>query len=151
MSSTNASANVVNTMGEWFDKFPALPKKWQETLARIAPVLAIIFGILGIIVAIAGLGLLTATSPLSFLGGASTVSSYGTGILATIIYLVASVLLLAAYPGLKAKKYKGWNLLFWSEAVNLIGGIVAMTSLVSVVIGALIGFYLVFQIRSYFK
>src|SRR5258708_6457517 len=119
--STTKSTDIVETMGGWFAKFPPLPKNWCDTLVKIAPILSLIFGILGIIVAISGLGLLTATSPLAFLGGAQSVSSYGTGIFSVLIYLVGSVLLLAAYPGLKAGKHKGWKLLFWSEAVNLVG------------------------------
>ena len=150
MSTTTKSTDVIATMGGWFDKAPSLPKNWRDTLAKIAPILSLIFGILGIIVAIGGLGLLTATSPLAVMGGAQGVSSYGTGIFATLIYLVGSILLLASYPGLKAHKYKGWTLLFWSEAVNLIGGLVSL-AIVSAIIGALIGFYLIFQIRSYYK
>ena len=149
MSTTN-STDIIDTMGQWFDKFPPLPKNWRDTLARIAPLLSLIFGILGIIVAIGGLGLLTTTSPLAFLGGASSVSSYGTGILSVLIYLVGSVLLLASYPGLKAKKHKGWKLLFWSEVANLVGGLVSL-AILSAIVGALIGFYLIFQIRSYYK
>ena len=149
MSTTN-STDIIGTMGQWFDKFPQLPKNWRDTLARIAPILSLIFGILGIIVAISGLGLLTATSPLAFLGGAQSVSSYGTGIISVVIYLVGSILLLAAYPGLKARQYKGWKLLFWSEVANLVGGIVSL-AILSAIIGALIGFYIIFQIRSYYK
>ena len=131
-------------------KFPQLPKNWQDTLARIAPILSLVFGILGIIVAIGGLGLFTVLSPMAMLGGAQAASSYGTGFITTLIYLVGSILLLASYPGLKARKYKGWTLLFWSEAANLIGGLVSL-AIVSAIIGALIGFYLIFQIRSYYK
>jgi hypothetical protein len=150
MSTTTKSGDIIGTMAEWFEKFPPLPKNWRDTLARIAPILSLIFGVLGIIVAIGGLGVLSATSPLAFLGGAQSVSTYGTGILATLIYLVGSILLLASYPGLKARKYKGWTLLFWSEVVNLIGGLVSL-AILSAIIGALIGFYLIFQIRSYYK
>ena len=149
MSTTN-STDVIETMGQWFGKFPPLPKSWRDTLARIAPILSLIFGILGVIVGIGGLGLLTATSPLAFLGGAQTMSSYGTGIISVVIYLVGSILLLASYPGLKAHKVKGWKLLFWSEAVNLVGGIVSL-AILSAIVGALIGFYLIFQIKSYYK
>lgn len=150
MSTTKKSMDVIAMMGEWFEKAPPLPKNWRDTLARIAPILSLIFGILGIIVAISGLGVLTALSPFAVMGGVQGASSYGTGILATLIYLVGSILLLASYPGLKARKYKGWTLLFWSEAVNLIGGLVSL-AIVSAIIGALIGFYLIFQIRSYYK
>lgn len=149
MSTEAKKTDYIATMAEWFDKFPALPKTWRETLVKITPVLALIFGILGILVAISGLGVFTFFSPLAVMGGAG--ASYGTGFISVLIYLVASVLLLAAYPGTRARKYKGWQLLFWSEVVNLVGGIVAMTSLVSVIIGALIAFYILFQIRTYYK
>src|SRR5271155_228785 len=105
MSTNNTNTNdFINTVGDWFAKFPPLPKTWCETLVKITPVLALIFGILGILVAIGGLGIFTVFSPVAFLGGAQEV---GFGFLSALIYLVGSVLLLAAYPGTNAKKYKG--------------------------------------------
>ncbi len=145
--STTKSNDFIDTMAEWFAKFPELPKTWPQTLVKITPMLAIIFGILGILVGISGLGVLTAFSPIAYLGG---VSGYGTGYVSALIYLLASVLLLMAYPGTKARKYSGWKLLFWSEVASLIGGLISM-SIISAIIGALIGFYLLFQIRSYYK
>ena len=145
--STNKSADIIDTMGEWFDKFPAMPKNGREVLVKIAPVISLIFGNLGILVGISGLGILTVFSPFAFLGG---YGGYGTGFVVALIYLVGSALLLMSYPGLKAHKYKGWKLLFWSEVVSLIGGLVSM-AIISAIIGALIGFYLIYQIRSYYK
>ena len=145
--STNKSTDFVDTMGEWFDKFPAIPKNGREVLVKIAPILALIFGILGILVGISGLGILTVFAPFTYLGGGY---GYGRGFISAIIYLVASVLMLMAYPGLSARKYKGWKLLFWSEAANLIAGLLS-AAILSAIIGALIGFYLLFQIRSYYK
>lgn len=147
-TNTNKSNDIIKTMEEWFAKFPAIPKNGRDVLAKIAPWLALIFGILGILVGISGLGIFTMLSPFAYMGGAGAM--YGTGFLSALIYLVGSILLLASYPGLKARKYNGWKLLFWSEAVNLVGGLVSL-AIVSAVIGALIGFYLLFQIRSYYK
>lgn len=146
--STTKTTDIIDTMGQWFAKFPVLPTNIREVLVKITPWLSLIFGILGILVGISGLGVLTFLSPLAMLGG---VSSYGTGIIATIIYLIGSVALLAAYPGTKAKKYAGWQFLFWSEAINLVGGLIGMHGIVSALIGALVGFYLLFQIKSYYK
>ncbi|SRR5260221_4905575 len=145
--STNKSTDFVETMGEWFDKFPAMPKNGRDVLVQIAPILALIFGILGILIGISGLGVLTVLSPLAYLGG---VPGYGTGFVPALIYIVSSVVLLMSYSGLKSHKYNGWKLLFWSEVINLIGGLISMV-FVSAIIGALIGFYLLFQIRSYYK
>src|SRR5215469_12865677 len=116
-TNANKSNDIIETMGEWFAKFPAIPKNGRDILARISPWIALIFGILGILVGISGLGILTVLSPVAYLGGAG--STYGTGFISALIYLVGSILLLASYPGLKARKFNGWKLLFWSEAVNL--------------------------------
>jgi hypothetical protein len=148
--STTKSNDFIDTMGDWFAKFPELPKNGRDTLAKIAPILSLIFGILGILVGISGLGVLAFFSPLAVFGGVTGVANYGTGFITALFYLVASVLMLASYPGLKAKKYKGWKLLFWSEVVYVVGGLISL-SIISTIIGALITFYLLFQIKSYFK
>lgn len=144
------SNEVISTMQQWFEKAPALPKNARETLVRITPILALVFGILGILGSIAGLGLLTALSPFAVFTGAAGMSSYGTGFIAALIWLAASALMLAAVPGLKAHTSNGWNLLFWSEITHFVGSIIAL-SIVSGIISALIVFYLLFQIRSYYK
>ncbi|HVA96715.1 MAG TPA: hypothetical protein VND99_03590 [Candidatus Acidoferrales bacterium] len=145
--STTSSTDIIETMGQWFDKFPPLPKNVREILVTITPWIALIFGILGILGGIAGLGILTVFSPFAVLGG---VSGYGNSFIAALIYLVSAILLLAAFPGTKAKKANGWKLFFWSRVVSLIGGLVGF-AIVSAIIGALIGFYLLFQIKSYYK
>lgn len=131
MSTKKASNDIIDTMGEWFDKFPPMPKNWQVVLVRIIPVLALVFGILGI---------------LSIL----TVIGNGTGLLVSLFYLIASVLLLMAYPQTKGRKYKGWIYLFWSGVAHLIGGLLTMEIIITL-LTALIGFYLIFQVRHYYK
>lgn len=150
MSKNSTGGGIVHTFEGWFAKAPALPKDARQVIVNITPWIALIFGILGILGAISGLGLLAGTSPLAAMNGAEGLASYGNGALASLIWLVSSVLLLAAYPGTKAKKMGGWNLLFWSELVSVIGSFVAL-SFISGIIGALIGFYLLFQIKSFYK
>lgn len=143
----SSSTDLVGMMQEWFDKLPQLPKNIQEVLVMIAPWIALIFGIFGLVGGVAGLGLLTAFLPVAVLGG---VSGYGGGYLAALALIASSALMLAAFPGLRAKKYNGWNLLFWSEVVSLVYSIVSL-AIVSGIVGAFIGFYLLFQIKSYYK
>lgn len=150
MTHHESGNGIINTLENFFKRAPTLPASGRETIVKITPFLALIFGVLGILGSLAGLGLLTVFSPLAIFGGASGVSSYGGGFLAAFVWLVASVLLLAAYPGTKARKYKGWNLLFWSECISIIGSILA-GSIINALIGGLIGFYLLFQIKSYYK
>jgi len=147
MAKSNGLNQLVDTMEGWYSKLPSLPKQWVETLVMITPWVALIFGILGVLALLAALGVLTALSPFMLLGagvGAATGSLIGTG-----LALVSSVLLLMAFPGTKAHKMSGWNLLFWSEAVSAVSAVVSMAF--GGVVGAAIGFYILFQIKSHYK
>lgn len=125
----------IDTIGDWVDKLPALPKSWKEFIVNITPILALIFGILGIIAALASLRDVL----------------MGFAVISTLLYLTASILLVVAYKETKAKKYKGWNLLFLSFVANLIGGLIMTQSIVWFLIWVLVGLYLLFQIRPYYK
>lgn len=145
---------VVSMLEQWFSKLPALPPNAREMLVKVAPWIALVFGILGIlgslggVLALLGLGAL-GTMALPF-GGATVVGASAVGIAVMILGLVSSVLLLMAYPGLKGLKMAGWRLAFWSEVVGLLGSLVSL-NIVGLVIGAVIGFYILFQIKSYYK
>lgn len=142
-----AKTDVIALTESWFAKAPALPQNAREILVRFAPVIALIFGILSIIIGISGFGLMTAFLPFAFLGGAS---GYGSGYIAAIVLLVTGVMMLAAYPGLKSRKISGWNLLFWVEIINLVYNLVIL-NILGAIVGALISFYLLFQVKSYYK
>lgn len=140
--------NIIDKTQELFDKLPVLPKEARDVIAKITPWIALIFGILGVLGGIAGLGLLTVFSPFAFMGGAGR--ALGGGVLAAILTIASSGLLLAAFPGTKKYKISGWNFLFWSEAVALLSAILAPLDLGGIVF-TLIGFYLIFQIKSHYK
>ncbi len=143
----SSTDKVISTAEEWFAKLPPLPKDARSLIVKITPWIALIFGILGVLGAIGGLGIISGASGLVMMN--SGVGGLGGSYVAVIIGLISSVLLLAAFPGTRAHKAKGWRLLFWSEAVNTIGAILAI-SLFGLLF-ALIGFYIIFQIKSYYK
>jgi hypothetical protein len=150
MAKKTKQDGIIGTMEGWFANAPDLPKNAREVLVKITPILAVIFGLLGIVLSLGGLGVLTFFAPFAVFGGAKEMSSYGGGFVAALFWFVSSILLFAAFPGTSARKLGGWKLLFWSEMVSFIGSIVTF-SIVSGIIGALIGFYLLFQIKSYYK
>lgn len=135
-----------------FAKFPHLPENGRKMLVDFSPWIALIFGALGIL-ALLGVG--------SMMGMGLSMLAYGGGmglsvLVHTGIALVSAVLLLMAYPGLKAKTKKGWNMVFYSEVVSVIGGVIGIvmwgaSGIVGVIISALIGFYILFEIRSYYN
>lgn len=138
-----AGKDLVVTLEDFFKKAPQLPTSARDVLVAITPWIALIFGILGVI---AGLGLV-GVSPLGLFGGVNVaVGALASGVLA----ILSSVLMLMAFPKLQKHVYGGWMLLFWSEVVNIVANLVTF-NLVGALIGGLIGFYLLFQIKSYYK
>ncbi len=147
MANKNTVDQLQLTLEDWFKKAPALPANAVDVLFKISPWIALIFGILGILSGLAGFGALTFLAPFAVMGG---VGNYGLGFVAAIGLLVSSVLMLIAFPGLKAGKMSGWNMLFWSEVVSVISSLVGFQWF-NAIIGALIGFYLLYQIKPKFK
>ena len=143
----NYTNSIVTTLEPWFAKMPNLPKGGQDFIVKITPWFALIFGALGVLGSLSALGLLTTFSPLSVFDG---VKDYGAGFLSAFFALASSVVLLMAYPGTKARRNDGWTKLVWSQLINFAGSIVAL-NILSGIIGALIGFYILFQIKSYYK
>ena len=75
--------------------------------------------------------------------------------LAMIMLIVQALLLLFAFAGLRERKKAGWNLVYYAILISIAYGVfVAFTSyggfsnLLWALVGAAIGFYLIFQVRS---
>lgn len=137
----------IKMLGEWFDKLPSLPGNVKEIIVKIAPWIALIFGVIGVLGSLTATGLLTALSPFIALGGG--LGAAAGGIIGAVLGLVSSVLMLLAFPGLRDRKMVGWKYSFYGELTSVISSLVAF-NLVGAVVGALIGFYFLFQIKSYY-
>ena len=138
--------SLVKSLEDVFRKLPPLPANIVDVLVGITPWIALIFGILGVLGALAGLGILTVFAPLAVVSGDR---GFGLGYISTIGLGLSSLLMLAAFPGVKARKASGWQLLFWSEVVNVVASLVGLS--VGSIIGAIIAFYLLFQIKPRYK
>lgn len=137
-------------MEDWFMKLPALPKGGKEGIVTVTPWIALVFGILGILIGLFGFGIFTAFSPLMMMGGG--MYHAGGGLLAAGLLLVSSVLLLLGFQGTHNHKLQGWNMLFWSNVVSTLGSLIAIFSGgLGGLIANLIIFYLLYQIKSYYK
>lgn len=145
---------LIDTVKPVFAKFPHLPKGATDVLVMIAPWLALIFGIIGtlsIVTAVLGLiGLSGAAMMYMPVVGAVVSGFSALALVGLLLGLGSSVLELLAYPGLKGRKTIGWRYLFLSQTVSLLGAVVAL-NLVGAVISFVIGYYLLFEVRSYYK
>lgn len=127
-------------------KFPAFPDEVKEFLVKYGPYLMLVGAVLGIF------GLLTAYG---MLGGAMVydlgLSSYGgmaiqlwIGMAFTLIVLVMYLL---AFKPLRDRKKQGWNLIYYALLLNLLSSVIQL-KIFAVIFGAIIGFWVLFQIRD---
>lgn len=71
-------------------------------------------------------------------------------IVAMIVLAVTTTLSFMAFPKLQKNQKSGWDLLFWAELVSIVGAVLGGFA-IGQILGALIGLYLLFEIRTYFK
>ena len=142
---------LTKTLDENYKKLPALPKGVNEFIVSVAPWLALIFGVLAVVSGLGAFGLLTALSPYAMVAGATRYAF--TGLFAAVLLIVQGALELWAFPSLKARKVKGWNLLFYSLLLSVVSSVVTLSvgSVIGAVVGALIGYYFLYQVKSYYK
>jgi amino acid transporter len=144
-----------------------IPKNGRDFLVKIAPWLSLAGGAFGIISAI---GLWRAAHYVNqwvdyanrlsaSLGGPAQANKLGLFFWLSLVSLVIFALLsLLAFPGLKAKKKIGWNLMFYSAIASLVFSVVSLFydgggfgSFISTAIGTVLGLYILFQVRSHYK
>lgn len=164
----NYSERLAKKLEPMFSSLPPLPKEIKEWLVKAWPVIAIVFGVLQLL-AVWGLwraghlvnNLVNYTNQLSNIYGGGIVSNQ-LGVfywLSLIVLVVEAVILLLAYPGLKARASRGWDLLFLGAMINVVYGLVSafdssnggVGKFVMTLVGSAIGLYFLFQVRSYYK
>lgn len=127
-------------------KAPALPKNIKDILVKITPY----FTILGIILAVpaifALIGISAIASPLLVLGG-----GFGLMAIVSVVGMIATIILdVMAVQGLFKRQKSAWDKLFYasliSVVISLLGG-----HFISLIIGTAISWYILFQIRSYYR
>ncbi len=144
--------SLIEQLNVYFgQKAPALPIGVKEFLVKAAPYLVII----GLI--FSGLGLLSLVPFL--MGTAGLVGMMGgyyplynslpMAWLALLFSAAVIILEIMALPGLFKRSMTGWTYVFYAQLVSLVSMLISM-NLVSLIIGGLLGFYFLFQLRSYY-
>jgi hypothetical protein len=123
--------------------FP-IPDQLKEILVRFGPWIALVLLILSLPVLLLAFGVGTLFLP--FAGGPYA-RTFG---YPTILVLIEMGLLVAALPGLFARKMSGWTLLFYSQMVSILSSLL-YGWVVNALLGGLISLYILFQIRSLYR
>jgi len=124
-------------------KFPPFPDDVKEFLVKYGPYL-ILFGAIFML-----FGLLTAFG----IGTAAIgigVIAYGSGFMMYVSLLIATaiaIMYLMAFSPLRARKKAGWNLMYYALLLSLLSSLIQL-AILSVIIGGVLGFWVLFQIRD---
>jgi hypothetical protein len=161
-----STKQLETRIGNLLKGAPALPESTKKSLVEAWPWIAVILGVLQVISALALWSVVSAAE--RAIDVANTYSLIYNGVSAgltamdkTVIYLaiivlvVSSVILFKAYPELKKQTKRGWDLLFLGSLVNVVYAVITLfinqrgvSSFVFSLIGSVIGFYLLFQVRE---
>jgi hypothetical protein len=149
---------------------PALPEGGKKFIVKVAPIASLIIGVLTLI---------SVWSLWHWAHVASTYANYARDLcdayqvagcdvattsrltfwvwLSMIFLIVEGILYLCAYAGLRDRKKQGWNYLFYGALVNIVYAVITLFTdydkvghFLGALIGSAIGFYLLFQVRSYY-
>ncbi len=121
-----------------------LPDGAKEWIVQWGPWITVVLFIISLPAVLFVLGIGTLLLPFGGLGYARGFS------LAVLTLCVQLVLMLAALPGLFARKMSAWTLLFYSQLVGVVSSLLS-GSIVGGLIGGLIGLYILFQVRPLYK
>lgn len=132
-------------------KAPQLPKNVREIIVNLAPWLTLIGLIITLPLVLVAFGLSALVAPFAFLAGPAAAVSYGVSYTVSMIILAVALILEAmAIPGLFARTLGGWRLVYYSVLVSLVSNLFTF-NVVGGIIGALISFYFLFQIKEHYK
>lgn len=134
---------LEDTLSEYLiKKAPALPKNIKDILVAIVPWFTLIGVILSLPLLLAALGLSAFVMPFAYM-------SMHQNFISLILLLVVVVLEAMSIPGLMKRQRQGWMWLFYANLVSVVSTVLSFS--LSGLIGLAIGFYILFQVREYYK
>ena len=151
------------TIGGWLKDAPHLPQGIRRWLSKNIWWLVVIGVVAGVFSLLTIFDLTSSLEDTMSLVAGSSVSAtladtFSLASITTIIMimLVTSIEALASMP-LKALRKRGWDLLFLASLVSLLLGIISallysdINALLRTLVAAMLGFYILFEIISYFQ
>ncbi len=121
-----------------------LPDGAKEWIVKWGPWITVVLLILSLPAVLFVLGIGTILLPFGGYG-------YARGFSLAVLALIVQVgLMVAALPGLFARKMSAWTLMFYSQLVGVAYSLLS-GSIVSGLVGGLIGLYILFQIRPLYR
>src|SRR5687768_3853829 len=118
-----------------------LPANAREWIVKFGPWITVVLIILFLPLLLVALGLGAVLTPFGGVG-------YAAGFcIMTIVLIIELGLMVAALPGLFARKMAGWTLLFYSQLVGIVYNVLTGNVVGGLLMG-LIALYILFQVRT---
>lgn len=146
---THHMGKLESFLAPLFQKAPHLSEGARNTLANIAPWLALVFGILGIVAVVSAGGVGMLFSFWMYFGGSSLPF-----LLALVIGFISAVLDLLAFKPLRAMHKSGWNLIFYGAVLSMVSTLIHMAVGYGSLMGlfmSVVGLWLLFEIRGLYR
>ena len=145
-------SQVDATLDPFFtQKAPQLPANVRELLVKIAPYVTIIGVVIAALGLLAVIGVTALSSPfLVMYAGVGGAQALTAGYIGIIFMVIQAALEALAIPGLFKQQRNAWELLFVAALVGLVHDLVSL-NLFGLVLNFLISFYILYQIKSYYK
>lgn len=138
--------SLEETFEESFKTLPELSEKTRRVFVYLFPWIAIVLGVIGISLVLLSFGFLKVTS-FSLIG--KNLPMLALFLSGGVLGLLGSLLTLLSVPGLFKRKKSGWQRLFWSQIVGVVGSLISFTFFGLIVIAIII--YLLFQVKNYYR
>jgi hypothetical protein len=122
-------------------KAPALKPGMKEKIMQVGPTFMKVFGIIGLIIVLA---LLLPIGPFA------TYYKTFPDVLSLLALGISLVLQIKAIAGLMKRTKKGWDLMYYSTLLSILSSAFRL-DIFGTVIGGVLGLYLIFQVREYYK
>jgi len=140
-------ANIESYLEELVEKFPKMSDKAAEIIVSISPWGAILGITMLIPVVLTLFGLNAFLSPFAMMSSVG----FGFSMITSSIGSIALIILYGmAIPGLFKRQKSAWEKMFWAYLIGLIVNIINF-EIVGFIIGGLVGAYILFSVKKYYK
>jgi len=128
-------------------KAPVMTENIKELIVKYSPYIAIAVLIFSLPALLLAIGLTSVAMPFAYMNAVRSGFSFSITSLTTLAALVFQVI---AIPGLLKRTKQSWKYMFYASLISLLSSLLSL-DLGSLIIGGAISFYILFQIKSYYK
>jgi len=136
---------VINLLESFYLKFPSLPETYRGYIAKVLPVLSLLFGILLVIASILDI---VGTPFLSAFTSHTGLPALQLLLVLDVLGIAQGLLMIFAVPRLNKEQLSGWKLLFWAQVLWMISAALAFSPSLLI---ALVLLYFFFQAKKYYR